>query len=94
LHFLGETYDGYTVIVDVCLVVEGFFNLRVFLVRPEGQLSVIVSSIQTSWPRDVEGTHATPEGWRLVLLTVLVTMLFVRIGFKEVEWKLDRCCLE
>jgi hypothetical protein len=44
---LGEAYNGYTVIVNVCFVVEGFFNLCVFLVRPERQPSVIVSSIWT-----------------------------------------------
>ena len=42
---MGQAYNGYTVIVDVCLVVEGFFNLRVFLVRPVG-LSVNMYLVQ------------------------------------------------
>lgn len=45
---MGQAYNGYTVIVDVCLVVESFFNLRVLLVRPVRNMSVSVHLFQVN----------------------------------------------
>jgi hypothetical protein len=68
---LKGTHNGYSLVVDVCLLVELLLELSVFLGRPR-----LVSDVIMSIEGKAQGqTYWTPLGCRAVLLTVLETML-------------------
>lgn len=60
---LNRAYNSYTVIVDVCLIVELFFDFCVLLVWP------VIAQLATCRCIWSKRTYFRPLGWRLVWLT-------------------------
>lgn len=61
---LDSTYNGYTVVVNVCFVVELLLDFGVLRARPMVKFCQCLETTTGSFP-----TYSTPPGCRAVLLT-------------------------
>jgi hypothetical protein len=80
LERLSGTYNSYTIVVDVCLLVELILKFSMLVNRPRASISP--ASLQLSRG----GTYWTPAGCNEVLLTVADTILSEWRCRREVEW--------
>jgi hypothetical protein len=75
-----KTYDGYAVIVNVCLVVELLFDFCVLDMGPEFKCQ-LMSRVYLQG--DDEVTYLRPSGCKLVLLTAGGAMVADRDDMEE-----------